>query len=239
MRTSPDAPSFSSCRGLSASNGRRRPGFDEVDCRNTVFAVPVAVWLAVVAGPAGAHTTSSGLAELTVTGADLRYRLTLVLVELPAEATPSLAAAGDGQAVAVEQVVKALREKVRVKTDDEACRPGRASLRGSRLGDTRMTLEIEFHCPRAPGRLVIRDDWFDLFGDHYRTLARIDGPHGVREVAFLPDAREARLDLGRVSMAPLGFFWLGVEHILTGYDHLLFLAALLLGVAARWRCSRS
>jgi hypothetical protein len=49
-----------------------------------------------------------------VTGADLRYRLTLVLAELPAEATRSLAAGGDGQAAAVEQVVKVLREKVRL-----------------------------------------------------------------------------------------------------------------------------
>jgi hypothetical protein len=35
-------------------------------------------------------------------------------------------------------------------------------------------------------------------------------------------------DLARPSPPPLSFFHLGVEHILTGYDHLLFLAALLL-----------
>jgi hypothetical protein len=195
--------------------------------RAVALAASTAVWLVTV--PAEAHTMATGLAELTVADADVRYRLTVVLSELPAEAARSLAAAGDGQVAALEQAVTALREKVGVKIDGAACRPGRASLRGSRLGDTRMTLEIDWHCPKSPGRLEIRDDWFDLFGEHYRTLARIDGPHGVQEVAFLPDRREARIDLGPASVASHGFFRLGVEHILTGYDHLLFLAALLLG----------
>jgi len=195
--------------------------------RSIALAASVGVWL--VAGPAGAHTTATGLAELTVAGVDVSYRLTVVLSELPAEAARALGPAADGQVGAVEQAVTALREKVRVAVDGDACRPGRASVRGSRLGDSRLTLEIDWHCSRAPGMLEIRDDWFDLFGEHYRTLARIDGPHGVQDVAFLPDRREARLDLGRAPMAAHGFFRLGVEHILTGYDHLLFLAALLLG----------
>jgi hydrogenase/urease accessory protein HupE len=51
----------------------------------------------------------------------------------------------------------------------------------------------------------------------------------VHEAVFLPDVREVTVDLGATSWASRdGFFRLGVEHILTGYDHLLFLAALLL-----------
>ena len=201
--------------------------------RLCVAAVAASIALGLTVGEprtAGGHTTATGIAEVTARGAELRYRLTLVLAELPPSAARDLAAAGDGDSAAVERVAAALRDKVQVKVDDAACRPGRALLRGSRLGDSRMTVDIEFHCPTAPGRLAIRDDWFDLFGEHYRTLARIDGPSGVREMAFLPDAREVRIDLGQASLTPQGgFFWLGVEHILTGYDHLLFLAALLLG----------
>jgi hypothetical protein len=121
-----------------------------------VLAAPVALWLVVgVRGPAHSHTTATGIAVVTAEGAEVRYRLTLVLAELPATAARDLAAAGDGDGAAVERVVAALREKVRVKADDAACRSGRALLSGSRLGDTRLTLEIEFHCPRAPGRLAI------------------------------------------------------------------------------------
>jgi hydrogenase/urease accessory protein HupE len=90
-------------------------------------------------------------------------------------------------------------------------------------------LELTIQCPAPPARLVIRDDWFDLFGEHYRTIARIEAPGGAREAVFLPDARETTIELGRgTSGHNTGFFRLGVEHILTGYDHLLFLVALLL-----------
>jgi hydrogenase/urease accessory protein HupE len=201
--------------------------------RLSAVALAMSITLALVVGEqraAGGHTTATGIAEVTARGAELRYRLTLVLAELPAPATRDLTAAGEGDAAAIERIATALREKVRVNVNGAACRPGRARLSESRLGDTRMMLDLEFRCPGAPGRLTIRDDWFDLFGEHYRTLARVDGPSGVREVAFLPDAREVSVDLGRASSTPQsGFFWLGVEHILSGYDHLLFLAALLLG----------
>ena len=84
-------------------------------------------------------------------------------------------------------------------------------------------------CPAPPARLAIRDDWFDLFGEHYRTIARIEAPGGAREAVFLLDACETTVELERdTSGIGPGFFRLGVEHILTGYDHLLFLVALLL-----------
>jgi hydrogenase/urease accessory protein HupE len=68
-----------------------------------------------------------------------------------------------------------------------------------------------------------------VFGEHYRTIARIEGPGGIREAVFLPDAREATVELGRSESGHgASFFRLGVEHILTGYDHLLFLLAVLL-----------
>lgn len=191
------------------------------------FLIFVALLAASVA--ARAHTTSTGLATLTVSGSTLTYRLTLVLGELPDEPARLFAAAADGEPGSVERVATALRERVTVRADDARCRPGRAVFQGSRLGDSRVTLELALHCPVPPARLVIRDDWFDVLGSYYRTLARIEGPGGVREVAFLPDAREATIDLdpgGR--RHDTGFFRLGVEHILTGYDHVLFLGALLL-----------
>ncbi len=200
--------------------------------RQSVLALLAAACVVAADGraPARAHTTATGLADVKVRGATVTYRLTLVLTELPDEPARALAAAVDGDPASVGRVVAALREKVSVRADGAACRPGRALLQGSRLADARATLELALLCPRAPERFTLRDDWFDLFGEHYRTLARIEGPGGVREAAFLPDAREATLDLGAGASRPRGsFFWLGVEHILTGYDHLLFLAALLLG----------
>jgi len=180
-------------------------------------------------GTAHAHTTSTGLAELTVAGTTLTYRLTLVLSELPDSPAQMLAAAVENVESA-QRAADVARAKVTVRADGALCSPARTRFQGSRLGDGRVTLEIAFQCPGMPARLVIRDDWFDLFGEHYRTFARLEGPGGVREAALLPDARETSMELG-ASTPPSGggFFRLGVEHILTGYDHLLFLAALLLG----------
>ena len=178
---------------------------------------------------AAAHTTSTGLATFTVSGSTLDYRLTLLLDELPAEAARLLAAAADGDESSAARVAAELRRRITVRAGEAPCRAGRALIQGSRLGDGRVRLELRIECPAPPARLVIRDDWFDLFGEHYRTIARIESPDGVREAAFLPDAREATIALAPgASGQGGGFFRLGMEHILTGYDHLLFLVALLL-----------
>jgi hypothetical protein len=182
-----------------------------------------------LAPAAGAHTTSTGLLALTLSGSAVQYRLTLVLNELPEAPARMLALAAEGDEASVERVASELGRRVAVRDGDIPCRAGRAAIQGSRVGDSRVILTLAFSCPTAPSRLVIRDDWFELFGEHYRTIARIETPAGVREAAFLPDAREVAIDVGAPRAAhPVGFFRLGVEHILTGYDHLLFLAALLL-----------
>ena len=176
-----------------------------------------------------AHTTSTGLATVAVSGSTVDYRLTVLLNELPDETARLLASAADGDAVSVERVALELRRRITVRSGDTSCRPGRAVIQGSRLGDGRLTLELTMTCPSPPTRLAIRDDWFELFGEHYRTVARIETSSGPREAVFLPDARETTIELGgHTTGSGAGFFRLGIEHILTGYDHLLFLLALLL-----------
>jgi len=184
---------------------------------------------AYMAAPAQAHTTSTGLATLTVDGRTLTYRLLLVPAELPEEPRRLFATAAEGDRASAEKVVAILRDRLTIRAGEQPCRPGRAVVQGSGVGDGRLSLELSLDCPDA-GQLHIRDDWADVFGNHHQTLARIESPGDIREIAFLSDAREAVVPLGAsVPSGRLGFFRLGIEHILTGYDHLLFLAALLLG----------
>jgi len=195
------------------------------------LAVVALVSLAVLGRPGApaAHSTSTGLATLSVSESTLSYRLTVLPNELPADAARLLAAAADGDPASAERVALELRRRITVRAGDAACRPGRALIQGSRLGDGRVALELIIECPAPPARLAIRDDWFDVFGEHYRTVARIETARGATEAVFLPDAREATIEIGQsASGRGAGFFRLGVEHILTGYDHLLFLVALLL-----------
>ena len=189
------------------------------------------VGLVVLGRPAApaAHTTSTGLATVAVSGSTITYRLTVLPGELGEDAARLLPLAADGSAAAVERVGSELRRRVTMRSGDAPCRPGRALIQGSRLGDNRVILELTLACPAAPARLSIRDDWADLFGEHYRTMARIETSSGPREAVFMPDARETTIELGHGTIdSRIGFFRLGVEHILTGYDHLLFLLALLL-----------
>ena len=50
----------------------------------------------------------------------------------------------------------------------------------------------------------------------------------LQEIVFRPDARQFRLGSQAASIDFIGFVKLGVEHILTGYDHLLFVLSLLM-----------
>jgi hypothetical protein len=129
----------------------------------------------------------------------------------------------------VQRANAELRGRLAVRSDEGACRPGRARFQGSGLGDGRVTFELALRCLAAPARLVVRDDSFDWLGAHNRTLLRVDARGRAHDAALLPDAREAAFALGAPPVVSGSFVRLGVEHILTGWDHVLFLAALLLG----------
>jgi hypothetical protein len=116
-----------------------------------------------------------------------------------------------------------------VRIDGTACRPGRVAIQD---GGIKATLDLTLHCPTAPGRLELDEDWSDLFGPHYLTIATMGGS----EHLLGGDRRRVSVDFGAPAPSGLaGFVRLGVMHIMTGYDHLLFLMALLIGASSVWR----
>jgi hypothetical protein len=191
--------------------------------------LPGAVALLLVPGHSEAHTTSTGLARIGVEGDAVSYRLTLVLGELPEEPRRLLVAAAAGDPGAAERVAGEMRQRVAMTAGGAACRPGRAVIPSSSLGDGRVDLELALRCPAPATRLAIRDDWPGLLGEHHRTLARIDSAGGSREVAFSPEMPEAQIDLGAPAPSGMaGVFPPGLGRILSRRGHPLFLAALLL-----------
>ena len=189
------------------------------------------------AAGAAAHTTSTGLATVVVEGRSVTWRLTLPLADLPQEPARLVARAADGDQASAAGIADLLRQHLRMSADGKACRPGRIQLQGSRAGDDRATLQVAFTCAEAPRRLDLTDALAEVFGEHYRTIASVTGPDGVRsERIFETGAREATFDLALpVAEGWGGFLLLGVEHILTGWDHLMFLAALLIGATGLLR----
>ena len=71
-----------------------------------------------------------------------------------------------------------------------------------------------------------------MLGESHHVIALLTWDGGSLSHAFAKDAPEATINIGTgTAEAPptaTGFFMLGVEHIATGYDHLLFLLALIL-----------
>src|SRR5207302_290123 len=85
-------------------------------------------------------------------------------------------------------------------------------------------------CPAGLRELDVRDDIFDVLGRDHHTLTKVEWPGATRQFAFEAGAREARFSIGRsTGRETASFVLLGVEHILTGWDHLLFLLGLVHG----------
>jgi hypothetical protein len=188
-------------------------------------------------GPASAHVTSTGLATLDVADGTLAYRLTVVATEIDDQAGRLLVTAAEGDRAAAERVAGFLRDYARFSIASEPCRPGRISIRGSGDGDDQGVLDMALSCPKTTGALAIHDDWPEVMGAHFQTVmsVRVPGRPSV-EFVFLEDHRDAALDLA--TAAGTGWFTfiaMGVEHILGGIDHLLFLLALLALARGLWQ----
>ena len=197
----------------------------------------LACCLAVALLPAAvsAHVMATGLAVVTVNDREVGYRLTVVPSVLPEAAAQLLSRAMAGSRPDAERIAEVMRRAVVVRGDGAPCRPGRIAVQDVGAG-LKALLDYALHCPAAAGRLELEEDWADLFGDHYVTIATIGSPRGGSEHLLGPDTRRVTVDLAAPKPPGLsGFVGLGIEHILTGYDHLLFLFALLIGAANFWR----
>lgn len=89
------------------------------------------------------------------------------------------------------------------------------------------TIQLVYDFPRALESLSIRYELFVPGVSTASCLATVLDGNNVRNLVFTPENREFTLrgDSARVDFK--SFVLLGFEHILTGYDHLLFLLSLL------------
>lgn len=205
-----------------------------------------ATWLA--AGSAEAHATGLSRGEYAVNGAIVKARLTFARGELLG-LFPAIDTNGDKTIDAAELAVAAgptgvLREvprKIAVRSSEGACKPGLASAKLEE--EDGVSLDIQHDCPAPIATVTIGLDLLKDLAPGHRHVGVVSGLGAPRD--FIAFAKEPSVTVtgaqGASTDAPKhrtetfgGFFHLGIEHILTGYDHLLFLFALLL-VGGRWR----
>jgi hydrogenase/urease accessory protein HupE len=199
-----------------------------------------ALWLAMIGvADALAHVATTGLLRIEFEDNRLRYVLSLALPELPPAPAGTLTAAANGDRQAAETVAEAARRSVIVELGGVRCRTGRIRIGGAGANETRATVEIDFTCDAAHGRLEVSEDWSDFLGEHYQSLGNLRTASGERQVVFGEASRTATVEVDHTAATGwFDFIKLGVLHILTGYDHLLFLLALLATARGLWSVVR-
>jgi hypothetical protein len=198
----------------------------------TRFAFAALLFLSL-AGVAAAHSGgTTGVATITVGGEGVRYNLTLP--DIPTGPLAEQMRLGRPDAAPdYRPLIQAISEKIRIEIDGRACAPAQGMIVPPSAGAINLSGTVIFNCAGTAGELRIRDDLPDVLGADHHTIALIVWTGGSHSFAFGTESREAKIAVGGNPAAagangPSGFFVLGIEHILTGYDHLLFLLVLIL-----------
>jgi HupE/UreJ protein len=191
-----------------------------------------ALLLAGAAAGAWAHVGgTTGYATITVSRSTVRYSVTLPTASLPSDLGEALRLARGGSQTGAEKLLDVLRTRIGLVADGTRCEPGPGRVLPSAFDATSFTMLVDFACGSLVRELTVQDDIFDVLGPDHHTLVKLEAPSDVRQFAFAPDTRQARFavgDGGDIARSTGSFFVLGIHHILSGYDHLLFLLALLL-----------
>ena len=178
-----------------------------------------------------AHTGgTTGTATITVSGETVRYNLTLPDVP-PGPLADQMHLGRPDASADYRPLIQAISEKIRIESDGRACTPAEGEVVPPSASAINLSGTVTFRCAGAISQLRIRDDLPDVLGTEHHTLALIVWTGGSHSHAFGADAREAKINIARASTATnssASYFVLGIEHILTGYDHLLFLLVLIL-----------
>jgi hydrogenase/urease accessory protein HupE len=189
----------------------------------------------VAAASASAHPLSVSYAQYTIHDTHIT-----VVVRLPMDDVDLLLRVDrdlDGRISAPE--IEAARDRLQayaekhlhIRSDDVALTAGRAGIREWRdpAGAEYVELSFEYGSPSRIGRVSIRSDFLtDLYSGH-KTLGDIRAAGRSDEQFVFEPSRvyELRAPAGATWRTAASFIRLGIEHIFTGYDHILFLFGLL------------
>ena len=184
--------------------------------------------IAVTSGQAVAHTGgTTGHATVTVSGQSVRYSLSLTADAL----------ARAGMAADNGQLAAAIGRHVSIAADGRDCAPVPGATSG---GGATVRIEVLYACAAPVRVLAVRDGLDRLIGADHHTITDIAWPDGRHQVLFEGEQRAFRIDLSGGTGAAgamaadqaaggfVAYLGLGVEHILLGFDHVLFVIALVL-----------
>ena len=191
----------------------------------------------LLSAAAAAHTGgTTGFATVTVNGQTVRYSLALSMSSVTPELADRMRLGQPGFAPDYQPLLAAVEGHIRISSNGQLCQPTPGNLAPPPIEGANIAIVVLFACASPPRELTIRDDLFDVLGTDYHTLANIEWQDGSQQFVFQPDIRETRIAIqaGESASGAGSFVWLGIEHILFGFDHLLFLLALVLRGGNLW-----
>ena len=215
--------------------------------RRLALAAAASLLVLLATTSARAHEVGLSRGEYAVAGASVTAHLTFARRDA-LTLVAGLDADHDG-ALTAEEILQdrdavngALVKRIKVQGDGAAC-PG--ELDEMQLAeDDGVTVSAIYRCPAAPRSVHVDVGLISELPMGHRHLAHFNGATGPSDAVISVRNRTFTFESspGQVSAeAPkpsyrgkLSFFPMGVEHILTGYDHLVFLLGLVI-VGGRWR----
>jgi hydrogenase/urease accessory protein HupE len=202
-------------------------------------ALVLAIALMLVAGTAAAHAIGISKGGYTLDGDTVHAELTFARGEMLA-VVPSLDPDKDGTiapadvAASKDALARAVTLGILVRGNGQNC-PG--TLETARLTEEDgLALVARYVCPMPPVRLEIDVKLLGELSHGHRHIAHVViGTITIDEVAYrgheTVDAvapSDSAQSPPKQSLDAVGFLRMGVEHILTGYDHMVFLLGLVI-----------
>jgi hypothetical protein len=130
-----------------------------------------------------------------------------------------------------QPLIEAIYGKIRLANEGVACAASGGQLLAPSAASISITGTVDFTCAGEVRELTIHDDMSDVLGASHHTLTLLIGPGGSDQFTFEAEMREMAWVPGQKARAVStagSYFPLGVAHVLSGYDLLLFLLVLML-----------
>lgn len=204
--------------------------------RTTTRRLAATLAIAVVFSPrVAAHVTSTSYSTVQISAGRARIQLLIDANRLATAAGSD--ANGDGRLDRAEAIraIEAARNSIEANYYLRAngyLRPPQKEVGLDASADGTVVLRYEVVLPEPLERLEIHAALANITEPHHQHLARVILPGGEIACAFDHGVNEADVGPDQITRSAwaraVRFARLGVVHIFTGYDHLLFLTGLLL-----------
>ena len=184
-------------------------------------------------GPCPGHLGTTSYSEILVSGARVFYRLEFAAHIIPGTGPASEGKLSHAAIVAREAaILDWLAADLRLRSGGRDCTPQIVELVGPDTNDD-VQIVLEYACPTEVRTLRVEFHPFDRALPDFRNIVSVRTARGSSGFVFSPGEQllvvgEQPEPGGTASHGFSAFFRLGARHIWTGYDHLLFLLAVLL-----------